>query len=99
MINNTNIRAFLIGVASACCLTAMALPLLKGQVLDLNDLGTIHLPLRAFYSQCLISGDSFVWHPGIFCGYYIHGEGQVGMYHPLHFAAYGLLPLITAFNL
>ena len=32
-------------------------------------------------------------------GVYIHGEGQVGLFHPLHQFLYRLLPLGPAFNL
>jgi hypothetical protein len=32
-------------------------------------------------------------------GFYLHGEGQVGLFHPLHQLLYRLLPLGPAFNL
>ena len=54
--------------------------------------GIFHLPLRHFYAHCLKSGDDFAWFPGIYCGFPLHGEGQVGMYHPLHLLLYSALP-------
>lgn len=35
----------------------------------------------------------------MFNGFYLHGEGQVGAFHPVHLLLYGLLPLPAAFNL
>jgi hypothetical protein len=77
----------------------LARPLLHGSVYAVADMGLFHLPLRQFYADCLAQGDNFHWIPWLFCGYYVHGEGQVGMYHPLHLLLYGLLPLNWAFNL
>jgi hypothetical protein len=85
--------------AAAVALAVFALPLFTNRVYTENDLGWFHLPTRYFYSQCLAHGDSPAWFPNIFCGFYLHGEGQVGMYHPLHFVLYGLLPFVTAFNI
>ncbi|MBI5095091.1 MAG: hypothetical protein HZB26_21980 [Candidatus Hydrogenedentes bacterium] len=78
---------------------ALALPLLQGKLYLYNDLAQYHLPLRNFYSQCLKNGDDFAWMPSILCGYYAHGEGQAGMYHPFHLALYRFLPLTWAFNI
>ncbi|CAN5686773.1 hypothetical protein BH23PLA1_BH23PLA1_38580 [soil metagenome] len=80
-------------------LGALAWPMLNGRVFVHNDAGQFHLPLRHFYAQCLAKGDDFTWFPYMFCGYYLHGEGQAGMYHPLHLALYSWLPLDVAFNL
>jgi len=77
----------------------LAWPMLAGKVYTLDDLTWFHLPARAFYSRCLANGDGFTWTGDIFCGFYLHGDGQVGMYHPLHLALYRMLPLVTAFNL
>lgn len=64
-----------------------------------SDLGAYHLPVRAFYSRCLNEGWSFLWWPDAFCGYFIHGEGQAGMFHPFHWIIYRFLPLDRAFNI
>lgn len=74
-------------------------PLLRGNIYLGSDLGAYHLPVRAFYSHCLKSGQSFLWWPDAFCGYYIHGEGQAGMLHPFHWLIYRFLPLDWAFNM
>src|SRR5712692_5492117 len=85
-------------LGGALFLYLLAKPLLHGSVYAVGDLGFFHLPLRQFYADCLAQGDNFHWIPWLFCGYYAHGEGQVGMYHPLHLVLYGLLPLNWAFN-
>lgn len=85
--------------ASLAILAALGWPMLLGRVYGGDDLGTFHLPLRDFYARCLAAGDRFEWCPRLFCGFDLHGEGQVGMYHPLHLLLYRALPLATAFNL
>ena len=93
-------RLFQVGlVAAALILGVFALPLFLGWVYIYDDLGPFHLPLRFFYARSLAAGDNFTWFPNLFCGFYLHGEGQVGMYHPLHLLLYSTLPLTIAFNL
>jgi hypothetical protein len=72
--------------------------MLSRQVYTTADLIDFHLPLRDFYARCLRAGKNPVWCPNLFCGFYVHGEGQVGMAHPIHLLLYGLLPLDLAFN-
>src|SRR5262245_5504008 len=93
-----NILSMLLGLACAALFLTLAWPALKGQVYTYGDLGFGHLPLRYFYSQALASGDNFLWSPLFTCGVYLHGDGMVGMYHPLHRLLYGILPLAGAFN-
>ena len=62
-----------------------------------DDLGGFHWPIRTFFARCLAEGDDTLWHPGLLCGTYVHGEGQAGMDHPLHRLLYGWLPVRTAF--
>ncbi|MBX6315950.1 MAG: hypothetical protein IRY99_24005, partial [Isosphaeraceae bacterium] len=80
-------------------LGAMALPLAGGQVFHRDDLGLFHLPVRQHYARCLAAGDDYRWCPALYGGLDLHGEGQVGMEHPLHRLLYGTLPLATAFHL
>ena len=63
-----------------------------------DDLAAIYLPLRYCYSHALAAGDSFLWSPQLFCGFYLQAE-QAGMTHPLHWLLYRTLPLTEAFNL
>jgi len=77
----------------------MAFPMLLGQVYMLDDLSEFHLPLREFYADSLRQGDNFLWTPHILNGFYLHGEGQLGMCHPVHLALYRFLPLWVAFDL
>jgi hypothetical protein len=80
-------------------LAALAWPLAGGLVFHRDDLGRFHLPLRQFYARCLANGDDPRWCPDLFCGFDLNGEGQAGLYHPLHRLLYGTLPLATAFHL
>ncbi|NMC19696.1 MAG: hypothetical protein GYA33_04685, partial [Thermogutta sp.] len=83
--------------AAVAILCSMAWPAVTGNVYTRDDLGAYHLPLRYFYSQQLAAGESFDWHPGLFGGFYLTGEGQLGSYHPWHLFLYRFLPLPAAF--
>ncbi len=85
--------------ASLAILGLFAHPLFIGQFHTYDDLLNFHLPLRAFYAGRLAEGRAFDWCPGLFGGFYLQGEGQLGMYHPLHLILYRLLPLHVAFML
>ncbi|MBX6315753.1 MAG: hypothetical protein IRY99_22985, partial [Isosphaeraceae bacterium] len=93
------LRSIVIVLAACVLIALVARPLLLGGIYCIDDLNGFHLPLRIFYADCLRQGRSFDWCPGLFCGFYLQGEGQVGMYHPLHLLLYRVLPLIPAFNL
>ncbi|MBX7075108.1 MAG: YfhO family protein [Pirellulales bacterium] len=80
-------------------LAVMALPFWAGLVYTADDLGGFHLPLRAMYADELAQGRLLQWTPALFGGFFIAGEGQVGCYHPLHMALYGLLDLRPAYCL
>ena len=91
--------ALLAGALGLLFAVALFYPLMRGNLYLGSDLGAYHLPVRTFYSHCLKEGLSFLWWPDQFCGYYLHGEGQAGMFHPLHWLLYRFLPLDWAFNL
>ncbi len=91
--------AVLIGVCSAALLAPLVFPLFTGRVFVFNDLSWFHLPTRHLYQQALHSGDSVLWTPSIFAGYYLHGEGQIGALHPFHQLLYRILPLGPAFDI
>ena len=88
--------------ACACAATLLLVPLLlplaTGRVFVAGDLACFHLPLRALYAEALSAGDSVLWSSALFSGFYVHGEGQVGIFHPWHVLLYRLLPLQAAFN-
>lgn len=90
--------SFFVLASSVVVLAFLAYPLFLGRVYTFSDLGSYHLPLRVFYRECLQQGLNFTWMPSILCGYYVHAEGQVGMYHPLHYFLYRYLTLESAFN-
>jgi hypothetical protein len=73
-------------------------PLFTGTVWVFNDLGDFVFPLRNWYSRQLHAGESFLWMPDIYGGYYLHGEGQQGMLHPVHLLLFYLFPATVAFN-
>jgi hypothetical protein len=62
-----------------------------------GDLLHFHYPLRDFYARALADGQRIDWLPGLFSGFYVVGEGQLGGYHPLHWLLYRALPLDRAF--
>jgi len=86
-------------VCAAALFAPLAWPLLTGRVFWSDDLANFHIPLRHLFQQSLASGDSLLWTPSVFSGFYLHGEGQVGFFHPLHQALYRLFPLTAAVNL
>jgi hypothetical protein len=85
--------------AALAILLIIAWPMLAGKVYVYDDLGRMHIPMRMFFADCLAQGDDPAWMPSIYCGLYLQGEGQVGMYHPLHRFLYGFLPFSAAFNI
>ncbi len=96
--NRGQLTTVAIGTAAVIFLL-LAGPMLLGQVYVADDLGEFHLPLRAFYAQQLTHGEPFDWCPNLYCGFYLTGEGQVGVYHPLHLLLYHTMPLSIAFDL
>ena len=91
---------FVVGLfAAAVVLALLGYPIVTGEVYTANDLAAFHLPTRVFYARCLAEGHSFLWFPHEYTGVYLHGEGQAGLYHPLNWLLYRLLPLSTAFTL
>lgn len=86
-------------LAAAGLLVAFAAPLALGRVYVLDDLGSYYLIARSFFRDCLLRGDSPVWWPELDGGLYLHGLGQLGLYHPLRWLAYRALPLPWSFAL
>jgi len=88
----------LIAICSAALLAPLVVPMFSGRVFVFNDLSWFHLPMRHLYQQALRSGDSVLWTPSILAGTYMHGEGQIGAFHPFHLLIYRVLPLWLAFD-
>ena len=84
-------------LASSAMLVFMARSVVTGQIPFTGDLLHFHYPLRDFYARALAAGHRFDWLPGLFGGFYVVGEGQLGGYHPLHWLLYRALPLDRAF--
>jgi len=79
--------------------SVLCAPLFAHRIYIEDDLSAFNLPVRHFYQDCLKNGENPVWMPSMFCGFDLHGEGQAGMFHPLHYLLYRFLPLQIAFNL
>jgi hypothetical protein len=92
-----------IGVAIAFCsgalLAPLCMPLFSGRVFVADDLSWFHVPMRHLYQQALLSGDSVLWTPSIFAGFFMHGEGQIGEFHPFHQLLYRFVPLGPAVDI
>ncbi len=97
--SRTRPLAAIVAAGALFFFAVVSYPMFAGTVDLRQDLSTFHLPARWFYQQCLHHGDSFLWMPGMFCGFYLHGIGEVGMCHPLHLLLYGTLPFTVAYNL
>lgn len=94
-----DLLAILGAVCAMAVFAVLCWPLLRHRVFVEDDLAAYHLPFRAFYHACVQRGQSFLWDPCIFNGFYLHGDGQIGMLHPVHWLIYRLFPLDTAFML
>jgi membrane protein YfhO len=90
---------WVVAICSIALFAPLAWPLVAGHVFWFDDLAAFHLPLRRLYQDALQAGDSVLWTSSVFSGFYLHGEGQVGLYHPLHQVLYRFLPLWAAFDL
>lgn len=97
--SGSTLRVVLVALTAAVLFGYLARPLFQNQVILTSDLGRYHLPVRAYFARCLQTGDDYTWSPHLFCGFYLHGEGQGGFYHPWHQFLYSTMPLVTAFNL
>jgi hypothetical protein len=86
-------------LASAAALCALFWPTALRRVFLYGDLGIFFLPFRIFLSENLARGITPLWMPNLFCGYYAHGEGPIGIFHPLRWLLYRFLPVTEAFNL
>jgi len=84
-------------LAAGAILLAFAWPLLGGRVYVNSDLGRFHIPMRWFYASALARGEGFLWLPYEYTGFYLHGEGQAALAHPLNWLQYRLLPFRAAF--
>ena len=82
--------------ASLAMLAWMGRSIVTGEIPFTGDLLHFHYAVRDFYARALAAGHGFDWIPGLFGGYYLVGEGQLGGYHPLHLLLYRMLPLDRA---
>lgn len=88
-------------ITRACCLAlflGLAWPVPLRRMFPINDVIGYHVPLKQVYQRMLAAGDLPLWTPVLFAGFDLHGEGQLGAFHPLHLLLYRALPLDLAFN-
>jgi hypothetical protein len=95
----TRLLSWVAAVCSLALFLPLTRPLFTGRILVSGDMSGYHVPMRHLYQQALHARELLLWTPAVFAGYYLHGEGQVGMLHPLHLVLYSTLPLDVAFNL
>ena len=88
-----------VAIAGALLCAPLLLPLVTGRMFVVGDLAWFHIPVRYLYGRALAGGDSLLWTPAMFRGFYLHGEGQLGAMHPLHLLLYGALPLAPALGI
>ena len=81
---------------SALFVCAIGSPIVTGKQFVASDLGNYYLPFRQFFSNCLKTGAPPYWCPNIVSGIYMHGEGHMGMMHPVQRLLYRYLPLRAA---
>jgi hypothetical protein len=87
------------GLALLFALCLLFWPTAQRRVFVYGDLGNFFLPIRLFLADELAHGRAPLWIPHLFCGFYIHGEGQIGAFHPLRWLLYRYAPFSEAFNL
>lgn len=63
-----------------------------------GDVYSYSLPQKTFLADRLQAGEIPLWNPLVGQGYPVLGESQTGAVYPLHWLAYGLLKLPTAWN-
>src|SRR5262249_5693945 len=94
--NRNPVLSRLTWITRACCLAlviAITWPLAARRLFPMNDVIGFHVPVRTLYQQMLQHGDPPTWTSALFAGFDLHGEGQIGAYHPLHQLLYRALPL------
>ena len=96
---NSKLLAGLTVLGSALMLLAFSWPWILGDIYLEHDITANFVPFRYFYAQCLARGESYLWVPNIFSGFYLHGDGQNGMSHPLHLFLYSQFSFTTALDL
>ncbi|MFT5131181.1 MAG: hypothetical protein ACI8W8_004817 [Rhodothermales bacterium] len=76
--------------------TILSLPYLQGDVHAGYDLREQFIPWRVAWSVALERGELGLWNPFLGRGFPHHGEGQTGLLHFEHWAAYRFLPVQLA---
>ena len=100
-VRSTVAKHAVLGVAltsALLLLLSFVWPMLQGRIYVHTDLGRFHVPMRHFFAGSLQHDWSPIWCPYEFTGFYLQGEGQAVMSHPLNILQYRFLPFVAAFN-
>ena len=89
----------LVATAAALGLILLAWPALHQDRWFFGDIEHFWFPLRYEYSRYLMSGDSVLWSPSLYCGTYLHGEGQLGLLHPATLLLYRVVSFPLAYDI
>jgi hypothetical protein len=100
-LNSTTARGQhrLVALAAALGLALLAWRPLRRDRWSFGDIEHLWFPLRYEYSRCLKFGYSLLWSPSLFCGTYLHGEGQFGLFHPATQLLYRVVPFPASFDI
>ncbi len=85
--------------AVALGLALLAWPALRRDRWYFGDIERFYFPMRYELSKCLTHGYSLLWSSSIFCGTYLHGEGQFGLFHPAVQLLYRVVPFPAAYDI
>jgi hypothetical protein len=77
----------------------LLVPWMTGRLFTVDDLAQFHIPIRHVFSQALAAGDNTTWTSALLSGVNLHGEGQLGLFHPLHALLYRVFSLETALTM
>ena len=66
--------------------------------IGVSDIANLQYPLRYFAGQELRQGRLPLWTSGVYMGYPLQAEGQAGVFSPVNWLLFGLLPVPVALN-
>ena len=85
-------------ISLALLVAVVHLPIILGQSMFFNDITEFHVPLRHFFGQAWAKGQFPLWAPGIYTGFPLFAEGQVGPLYPPNWL-FALLPAWYAYGI
>lgn len=86
-----------LGCLALAAAALLAETLLWGYVHAERDTYLFYYPVYQWFAAHLKAGHLPLWIPHMFSGYPLLADGETGMYYPLHWLFFGLLPTPVAF--